>query len=257
MNTYLINLARTDEEKRLLARLDDLVQKAVQGIGGRSDFMDLRQQALAQAAATNAAGIIWHLEGGYEQAERRRLLVSPEWGSEVAARISYLRITTHEFQASPPGHRDYLGAVLNLGIRREKLGDIVLQNLDAVLIVADDLADFISMHLTQVKNSRVEAEKIRPEDFVFQPPELQAIKLNLASLRLDAAVAAVFKLSRGQANDLVESGVVRLNQLQIYKGSAALQPGDLISVRGQGRFRLEEIGTMSRKGRQWVLISRW
>lgn len=257
MNHYLSKLARTDDESRLISRLEEIVQKALLGQVGRSDFLDLRQQELAQAAVVNTSSLIWELDGGYEQAERKRLLAYPEWESKVSAKIAYLRITSREHPAPPIGHRDYLGAVLNLGLKREKLGDIVVQDQQAYMMVDVDLADFIGWHLTRVKHSQVEVEMIPPEALVFQPLQLHTAQLNLASLRVDAAVARAFNLSRAEVNDLVAAGQVRLNQLQVYKGSAPLKTNDLISVRGQGRFRLENIGTVSRKGRQQVQISRW
>ena len=142
MNHYLYKLARTDDERRLVARLEEIVQKALLGQAGLSDFLDLRQQELAQAAVVNESSFLWQLDGGYEQAERKRLLAYPEWETKASARIAYLRITSREHQAPPIGHRDYLGAVLNLGIKREKLGDIVVQDQQAYVMVDVDLARF-------------------------------------------------------------------------------------------------------------------
>ncbi|MDD3364818.1 MAG: YlmH/Sll1252 family protein [Syntrophomonas sp.] len=256
MNDYLIKLARNDDEKRLIARLDELVQKAVHGIYGHGDFLDLRQQELAQAVAVNELAIAWQLNGGYEEAERKRLVVYPEWEVEPNARLAYLRIRHKEFKEQSIGHRDYLGAVLNLGIKREKLGDIVVQNGAAFLIADIELADFICQQLTRVKHCNVEVEMIPDEAFVFEPPELTELQLSLASLRLDAIIAAAFNLSRSDVSALIEGGKVRINQMEIYKCSAPVKAGDLISVRGLGRFRLDEVGGITRKGRYRVLVSR-
>ncbi len=257
MNDYLIKLARNDDEKRLIARLDELVQKAGGGVSGYSDFLDLRQQELARAVAVNGPAASWRLDGGYEQAERRRLVAGPEWEAQPDAGLAYLRIASQGYKEHPPGHRDYLGAVLNLGIRREKLGDIVLQKSSAVLIADSALAGFISQQLTRVKHSSVEVEIIPVEDFVFEPPETTSRQLSLASLRLDAALAAAFNLPRSEVSEAIEGGRAKINQQEIYKGSAPVKEGDLISLRGRGRFRLEEVGGTSRKGRFRVLISRW
>jgi RNA-binding protein YlmH len=257
MNDYPIKLARNDDEKRLIARLDELVQKGVHGACGQSDFMDLRQQELAQAVAVNESGIAWYLNGGYEEAERKRLVVYPDWEVEVNTRIAYIQISHKEFKEQFIGHRDYLGAVLNLGLKREKLGDIVVQNAVAFLIADIDLADFICQQLTRVKYSNVLVEMIPSKEFIFKPPELTTLQLSLASLRLDAAVAATFNLSRFDVDSVIEAGNVKINHMEICKSSAPIKAGDLISVRGLGRFRLEEISGISRKGRYHVQISRW
>lgn len=257
MNDYLIKLARTDDEKRLIARLDELVQRCVQGANGQSPFLDLRQQELAQALAVNEPGIAWHLYGGYEEAERKRLVVYHEWEVETDSRIAYIRVVYKNFNNQPIGHRDYLGAVLNLGIKREKLGDIVIQNNMAFLLADAGIAEYVCQQLTRVKQSTVIAEIVPRHDFVYQPPSLTTLQISLSSLRLDAVVAAVFNLSRSQVDAYIVNGETRINHLEVSKSSAAIKTGDLISVRGLGRFRLEEIGGLSRKGRQYVKISRW
>jgi len=257
MNNYLNNLARNDDEKRLMARLADLVHKAAVGTYGQSDFLDLRQQELARAVSVNNPIISWKLNGGYEEAERKRLIVYPEWCLEADAKITYLQISYKDYKEQSLGHRDYLGALLNLGVKREKLGDIVVYNCNAFLIADTDIADFINNQLTRVKHSNVWVQIIDKEAFVFEPPILKTLQVTLASLRLDAAVAAAFNLSRSDANSTIESGNVKLNQMDIYKSSTVLKPGDLISVRGRGRFKIDEVGGLSRKGRYHMQISCW
>ncbi len=253
---YLSSLVRNDGEKRLLARLGELIARAALGTPGCSDFLDLRQQELARAAAVNGAAR-WKLDGGYEEAERKRLIVYPEWLAGSDARIAYVRISHRDIGETHLGHSDYLGAILNLGIKREKLGDIVVKNNTAVVMVDVNLGDYICQQLNRVKHSSVAAGLIPAEAFVYEPPELTRIKLSLSSLRLDAAVAAVFHLSRSEAETLIENGLVKLNQLETGKSFSPVKTGDLISVRGQGRFRLEEVGGLSRKGRCQVWVSRW
>ncbi|MEA4925872.1 MAG: YlmH/Sll1252 family protein [Syntrophomonadaceae bacterium] len=257
MNEYLSRQARNEAEKHWLAKFSGLAARAAQGASGRSDFLDLRQQDLARAVAVNAENIEWELVGGYEQAERKRLLVSPPWEAEAESKITCLKITPKEFPGQSVSHRDYLGALLNLGLKREKLGDIVPQENGAFVFADTDIAAYLTQQLTRVKHSTVSAEIIADQDFVYHPPELTTLQVNLASLRLDAAVAAVYKLSRSQVDRYITSGQVRINHLEVLKSSVAVKTGDLISVRGLGRFRLEELGGLSRKGRQYVQISRW
>lgn len=257
MNEFLNNLVRNDDEKRLLGRLQGLIVKASHGLAGLSDFLDLRQQDLAGAAAVNGENIKWNLDGGYAEAERKRLTVYPAWDSDSDAGIAYIKISHKEYPGQSIGHRDYLGAILNLGLKREKLGDIVVQDQNAFIIVDESMAGFICQQLTRVKHSSVRAEMISKDELVYNPPRLTDLQLNLSSLRLDAAIAAVFKLSRSQVEGYIERGEARINHLEILKPSAGIKLGDLVSVRGLGRFRLEEIGGLSRKGRQYVKICRW
>lgn len=255
-NDYLNGLARNDDEKRFLARIQDLFAKASRGTV-QSDFLDLRQQDLARTAAVNDAAASWHFEGGYEEAERKRLLIYPDWELQPEARIACLCIRHKEFKETSPGHRDYLGAVLNLGIKRERLGDIVVQESEAFLFLDLDLSDYICQQLVKVRNMSVWLESIKLDEFVFQSKPTKTINVNLASLRLDAAVAGAYNLSRSDVNDLIEIGNIKINQVEVYKAATPIKPGDLISVRGQGRFRIEALGATTRKNRCWVEMSIW
>lgn len=258
LNDYLNGLAQNDDEKRLIGRLRDQLDKADKsGLTLQSDFLDLHQQEIAGAVAAGESDIIWHMEGGYEEAERKRLIVSPEWKSGVDTGIAYLRITHKEIKGQSIGHRDYLGAILNLGINRGKLGDIIVQNEAAYVLADINLADYICQQLSKVGHNSVSVERISAEELIYDPPQLTELKTSLASLRIDAAIAAAFNLSRSDVNTFIDNGNVKLNQMDIYKSAASVKAGDLISVRGLGRFRLEEIGGISRKGRYHVLISRW
>lgn len=249
-------MARNDDEKFFLARISERIEKADSEIV-TSDFLDLRQQELAQAVAVNKPSLSWHFDGGYEQAERKRLVIYPEWALQTDARIACLRISHKEYKNISLGHRDYMGAILNLGIKREKLGDIVVQESAAFLFTEPGLVDFFSQQLQRVKNSAVAVAQIEPDSFVFYSPELKTIKVSLASLRLDAGIAAAYNLSRSAVDGLIEAGHVKINQLEVYKSSNPIKAGDLISIRGQGRCRIEEIGGMTRKNRYWVQISKW
>jgi RNA-binding protein YlmH len=256
MNDYLNRLARNDNEKILIAKTIDLIQRAAYGKYGQTDFLDLRQQELVKAVSVNYS-VDWQLNGGFAEAERKRLILYPEWVLEPETLIAYIRITHKEFKDNSIGHRDYLGAVLNLGIKREKLGDIIVQTTNAFLIADIEIASFISQQLLKVKHSNVVVEIIPKQQFVFEPPEIKSLQTTVASLRLDAIVAAAFNLPRADTNFMIEAGNVKINHLESSKCSVQIKTGDLISVRGWGRLRLEEIGNLSRKGRYHVTISRW
>lgn len=255
-NDYLNGIARSEDEKRLLARIQDLFARASRGTV-QSDFLDLRQQDLARAAAVNEAGYAWRFEGGYEEAERKRLIICPDWEQQPASRIACLCIRHKEFRDTVLGHRDYMGAILNLGIKRERLGDIVVQDAVAYVFLDADLCDYLNRQLLRVKNVNVWLEPVQPEDFVYRSKPLKTITISLASLRLDAAVAGAYNLSRADVDELIQAGTVKVNQVEVYKSAAQLKPGDLVSVRGKGRFRIETLGGMTRKNRFWVEIGIW
>ncbi len=259
MNQYLINLTVNAEERYLVARLDELAQKALQGISVRSDFLDLRQQTLGEAVAVQYADIIWKMDGGFDTAERKRLLLAPVWEVEEAMdnHIEYLQIKPTDKNENTLGHRDYLGAIMNLGIRREKFGDILVHERDAFVLVDKSLTDYLCQQLERVGHSKVITERISREDLRLPESEPLTINCTIPSLRLDAVLAAACKISRSEATALIESGRVQLNHQVTEKIAVPVKVDDFLSVRGQGRIRLDEVLGVSKKGRYRVRISKW
>lgn len=259
MNQYLIKLTVSTEERYLAGRLDDLAQKALQGISVRSDFLDLRQQVLGEAVAVQYADIVWKMDGGYEAAERKRLLLAPVWVDEDAMdnHIQYIQIKPTDKKETSLGHRDYLGAIMNLGIKREKVGDILVQDQEAYCLVDESLTDYLCRQLERVGRSKVITSCIDEEGLCLPQSEPLQINCTISSLRLDAVLAAACKISRSEAADLIEAGRVQINHQVIEKIAASVKENDLLSVRGQGRIRLEAVEGLSRKGRCRVRLSKW
>ncbi|HNX28931.1 MAG TPA: YlmH/Sll1252 family protein [Syntrophomonadaceae bacterium] len=259
MNQYLINLTVNTEERYLAARLDDLAQQALQGNSVRSDFLDLRQQTLGEAVAVQYADILWKMDGGFDAAERKRLLLGPVWEDEEAMdnHIEYIQIKPTDKNETSLGHRDYLGAIMNLGIKREKFGDILVHEREAFVLVDKSLTDYLCQQLERVGHSRVVTERINREDLRLPKSEPAQINCTIPSLRLDAVLATACKISRSEAAALIEAGRVQLNHQVTEKIAAPIKVDDLLSVRGQGRIRLDEIQGISKKGRYRVRIFRW
>ncbi|NLF44682.1 MAG: hypothetical protein GX581_01290 [Syntrophomonadaceae bacterium] len=259
MNQYLIKLTVNTEERYLAGRLDDLAQKALQGISVTSDFLDLRQQVLGEAVAVQYADMVWKMDGGYESAERKRLLLAPAWVDDDAMdnHIQYIQIKPTDRKKTSLEHRDYLGAILNLGIKREKIGDILVQEQEAYCLVDASLTDYLCRQLERVGRSRVITSSIEIEELCLPQPKPVPINCTISSLRLDAVLAAACKISRSEAADLIEGGRVQINHQITEKTAVSVKENDLLSVRGQGRIRLEAVEGLSRKGRCRVRLSKW
>jgi len=145
---------------------------------------------------------------------------------------------------------------LGLGLRREKVGDLMPDGAICYVVVAREIADFVLKNLVQVGRQEVEVAPVgNLTDIMVTAPKI--IKTTVASLRLDAIIAAGFGLSRAEAQDLVEAEKVKLNYLETKHTEQQLKTGDLISVRGYGRLRLADLGGKSRKDRQQVTLERY
>ena len=159
--------------------------------------------------------------------------------------------------ADMPGHRDFLGSLLALGLDRRALGDIVACKDKTYLFVKKSVADYISHSMERVGRSPVKVEKTElPNDFLPQRM-FEEIVLTVASLRVDAVTAAITGLSREDAKVAVVRGTVSRNYLPITQPEALIAEGDVISLKGFGRFRLFRIAGQTKKGRLKIVLQKY
>lgn len=197
--------------------------------------------------------------GGCDFAERAmaRFGSAEELGYEEEYPIKLLKIsvTSGKFSVEIT-HRDVLGAVLNLGIERDKIGDIFVGQNEAYLFAVDTIADFIANELTTVSKNPVKAsfpDKI-PEYF---RPSTETIRASVASNRADAVISRVYGISREESLELFKNAVVAINGKIAEKGVKPLKSDDVVTVRGRGKFVfIGECGT-SKKGKLYVEINKY
>ncbi len=150
-------------------------------------------------------------------------------------------------------HRDYLGSLMNLGIERDLTGDIITDNTQAYIYVLKDIAPLICHELIRIKHTSVKCEEINPADCDIEP-EFEEIEGSVASERLDAILAFVYKLSRSESQKLIEAASVFVDGRTAYSGGYDLKPGSRVSVRGHGKFIYLGTDKMTRKGRLFVKV---
>lgn len=205
-----------------------------------------------------AARFSFHFDGGYESAERRILAAGSEedFGpAEIPAAVVSVSPKSGKF-AEELTHRDYLGAVLGLGIERSLVGDILVREKQAWFFCLSSAAEMIASSLTQVRRTTVEA-KLVPADLPDLRPRYAPVRLNVASERLDAVAAAFTGLSRGQAERLFSAEKVFVNGRAVTDRSGKLKEGDLLSVRGFGKAVYDGVEHETRKNRLWVRLRRY
>ena len=243
---------------------DELFEKRLRELALRSSrrgeaafthFMDLNQIQLAMAAAGRER-VRLILEGGYPDAERRvGAFYDTEPPEDWQWPIQPVEISWRP-QFGTPEHRDLLGALMALGFERERIGDIVLAEGKAYVFAEPDMADYIVRTLESA--GRVSL-KCRLAEGVpdLLPPKGKVFRDTVASLRLDAVVAAGFSVSRSDAAEQITRGKVFVNQAQQLRGDAAVNEGDLISLRGEGRLRIESVDGETKKGRIALKLFRY
>lgn len=250
----------TEETDRLLAaRLLDRQAHALDtGRVQVTDFLDPREQNLAALLMQQEPSLRYELEGGYPQAERRRLVMMPQGTTkdETEAGIALLQVKG-DFRFEAPAHRDVLGAVMGLGIKREKVGDILIQPDGAQVFVTEELVSLLEMRLTGIGAVSVSTAEI-PVEAVATPEErVKELRATVASLRLDSIAAHGFSTSRSQMAREIKSMKVRLNWRPADDPSLEVKAGDVISIRGRGRVVVEAVTGETKKGRIGLLLKRF
>lgn len=150
-------------------------------------------------------------------------------------------------------HRDYLGALMNMGIERDQIGDILCGDAEAFIFVLTDMADIIAREFTRVKHTSVRCEVVPPSACTLEPA-WEELSCSVASERLDAVLAMVYRLSRTKAQELITAENVFIDGRTVTDTSYTLKPDERISVRGHGKFIFTGTGNTTKKGRVYAHV---
>ncbi len=233
-----------------------------------SEFLNLNEQNILHTLPKEKISTRIVSFGGYETAERQMAAFIPDalylrYGKKTlsASEIGYpfcaLRMEPlNKKFAEELTHRDYLGAVLNLGIDRSRTGDIVQDEKGAVIFAHNDIADFIAEHLCRIRHTSVTAHMVSLSEVSYSP-RYEEIRGTVASVRLDSLLALAFSSSRTKLTGLIEGARVYVNGRLITSNGYQPEEGDIISVRGMGKFRYESAGGKTRKNRINIVINKY
>lgn len=243
-----------DDEQQLKKRFEELAgRSSSRACWTYSDFLNLAEQDILSRMRLDVPYV---LEGGHPTAERKIAVFGSEAVCGYAAELPICCLSiapvSRKF-ADDLTHRDFLGTLMGLGLRRGILGDIVVHDNSGYLFCIESIAGYIIEQLAKVRSTSVKVTRaeILPVSAIELPEESQVV---VTSERLDSIIAAVYKLSRSEGQRLFEQGKVFTNGHMTERASTEPHCGDVISVRGFGRFVYESINNETRKGRLRVRV---
>lgn len=243
-----------EEARRML----DLAEQVVAGKPYRvTEFMSPAGLVIADAIKANLPQLKVEFGGGYEGAERIRVaFVEADFQGTVDLGIKALKVSWDpRFRLLT--HRDVLGSLMGLGIERTNFGDIIMQTGGAQLKVDAAMADYVKQNFTKIAMVSVSVDDMDIAEIQPKEEKIKEIRTTVASLRLDAVASSGFSVSRTKVVSSINAGLVQVNW-QPAKGPAQeVKEGDIISLRGRGRMKIEEITGTSRKGRIGVYLKRF
>lgn len=208
-------------------------------------FLSLEEASLAEKLLSKR-NIMYKLWGGYDDAQRRSLGCFPDWCEETHFPIK--AITFNYRKANKLSHRDFLGSLMALGIKRETVGDILIEDGRAVAFVSEEIAEYIIQEVKKV--GRIGVEPLI--GFTLPLPQIGTLaefSETVASLRLDCVVSALTNVSRARACEKIVEGTVSVNSERTEKTTRIICDGDVLTVRGSGKFIILSTFDRSRKGR--------
>ncbi len=195
--------------------------------------------------------------GGFDEAERQMFFALPDYAARdmVWEFIDVLEITGRDI--AELNHRDFLGSLLGLGIKREKLGDILCFGDKCIAFAASDISDYIISNLDKVGRCGIRIKKLEPDNLKLPKRKFEEIRTTVAALRLDSVIGAALKTSRSAAVEVIRGKRVAVNWQDTEDTAFKLKGGDVFSVRGKGRFRLSDEINETRKGRLGICIEKY
>ena len=245
-------------EKILLAKAKDVVRLSEKHYCAKNtDFLTPSEAAAIRKENIFSLESKQEFFGGYEDAERVMFVSYPDYMEdfERSELISALKITGRDIESL--SHRDFLGSILGLGIKREKIGDIVVSEGAVYVFAAADIADYVKENLTKIGRCGIKIETEENLAALHFEKKTEEIRGTVQSLRLDAVLSVALKTSRSKVMQYIESERVNVNWQTVSSGAFSLKEGDVLSVRGFGRFKVFEIGGITKKGRIGITVLKY
>lgn len=240
----------------LVKHVRELAEKAAQGgYYTYTDFLGLGELSAVKMIERELP-IMYTSFGGALDAERVILAFgnADEFGYQPEFPIKLIKIEPlMQKYADRLSHRDFLGAILNLGIERSVLGDIIIKDNIGYAFVLEDMADYVMSEIKRIKHTDVKASRVYelPEGELYKT---EAKRITMEGERLDAVIAKVFSLSRSDAQALFKRGLVFADGREVSSASYTPKANEKISVRGHGRFIYRGVTGETRRGKLAVFV---
>ena len=253
------------EDKLLIAKLQDKIKQCKnRNKIVSTEFLNLHQKKIIQNKLNELKIKNYIFHGGFKEAENQALILYPEKLTEeivlnaINDIINAIKIMLPNEQVGEYEHRDYLSAVMRLGLERERIGDIIVYKNEAYIIALKENSQYIADSLkefTRFKKSQIEIIDI--DEIKAKKPELVEVEIHVSSNRLDSIVSEIARTSRNKAEELIKNERVSINCKFEYKSSKSVNIGDIIIVRGSGKYIIYNIKETTKNKRLTIILQKY
>ncbi len=234
-----------DDEEIFFKRINSLKDKALNNNQmSILKFLDIRKQEIIKYIIGNSCYL--YFNGGYDGSEYNKCIISPFELFNPDFKIDIIKVNYNDKYLSL-NHRKMMACILDLGIKRETFGDIIFNGKDCYIAVSSEMTNYIIDNLRVISHQPIELVKYDGE--IQNTVSLEEKKVFVNSMRIDAIISAMYNIPRSESQELVKGDLVKVNQASITNTSHILNIGDILSVRGKGRFKIIELLGNSRSER--------
>ncbi|MCR4710579.1 MAG: hypothetical protein K5653_10055 [Clostridiales bacterium] len=261
-----------DDNNLFLKKIEDRFQRFQSSYAiENGDFLSLEEQSKAGRLMRSLSSQGAFFYGGYDEAERRLPIFMPDYTGVKDEKelleyfmtypdecpLCILKVSVPRQEGVVLGHRDYLGALMGEGIKREKIGDILVHKDHAQIILLKELGEYLKDDLSTVGRASVNTELLTIDQ--VDPGEIkkELRRYNLASPRLDNVISSVFNLSRKAAQEAISRGLVFIDGTETVKSDYQLKPNQKIVLRGKGKAIYLDTDGTSRKGKVYINVIKY
>lgn len=251
---------KKEEDKLLIAKIiDKQVESDIKGKTTHTDFLDMAQQKLANSFIQKQKIDNCKWQGGYLEAQRKKLYFYPKKGvKQDEIEIGVLRVKLPKDKIGKYEHRIYLGGLLKLGIKREKIGDILVLEDGADILVEKEILSFLVTHLNDlVRFQKVSCQEEELKNIKIPMQRKEERKIIVSSMRLDTVISAIIGCSKSKAEEYLKEERVVLNYETTNKGIKEVKENSVLTIHGKGKYDIIEIEGFSKKQKIILKIAKW
>lgn len=253
------------EEKLIIAKLMDKIKLSkTRNKIINTEFLNIYEKEIIKKELNKNKIKNYFFFGAYEGAEGEILIIYPEkLEKEIVENnldniIKVIKIMLPKELKGLYTHRDYLGAVMQTGLNRNRIGDIIVHEDSSYIIVLKENAEYIVSFLKELKRfNKSKIEIINFKEIKIKEQEFEEIKINLSSARLDNFISEIAKISRKKAEEVLQEEKIFINSRIETKGSKTVREDDILVIRGKGKFLISEITKNNKKNKLIAIIKKY
>lgn len=253
------------EDKLLLAKIMDKVKiSKTKNKILNTEFLTTYQKEIVEKELNKCKVKNYMFFGGYDEAEGKVLIIYPEkldlnlMQNNLRNIVKGIKIKLPKELAGKYTHRDYLGTVMQIGLNRDRIGDIIVYESEAYIFVLEENTSYIASSLESARKfSKSIIEIIDYNEIPIKETEFEEMEISVSSIRLDNVVSSIAKMSRKKAEELLVDEKIFVNAKVETKSTKSLKEGDILVIRGKGKFIINKISENNRKGKVILEVKKY